>query len=223
MPAAYEACGCQARDYVAVDTRGKFIAGPYKSYSDAKIRADRAGGYVQFAAESAGEEVPVPVVEPQGCRPWIQIQKDPRAFDACMQLAQKLGPIEGHDRLYAIVREQMQREDQEVFYAILLDTQLQLRGLTEIARGARDRVPTPIPDIARSALTGAVHLGAMGLGVAHCHPSGKPHPSKADHEVTRSVETMCSTLGILFVDHIVVGSQSRGYYSFRAKKAFRPR
>jgi hypothetical protein len=37
-----------AHDYVAVNTRGRVIAGPFKYYDQAKHEADRAGGYVKF-------------------------------------------------------------------------------------------------------------------------------------------------------------------------------
>jgi hypothetical protein len=39
------------RDYVAVDTRGRTIAGPFTDYSDAKREANKARGYVKFATE----------------------------------------------------------------------------------------------------------------------------------------------------------------------------
>lgn len=39
----------QVRDYIAVDNRGKRIAGPSKDYDAMKRDADRAGGYVQFS------------------------------------------------------------------------------------------------------------------------------------------------------------------------------
>lgn len=38
-------------DYVAVDTRNRVIAGPFKDYSKAKTEADRAGGHVRFVMD----------------------------------------------------------------------------------------------------------------------------------------------------------------------------
>ena len=182
----------------------------------------RERSLVNVSEVAAGENMPY-VPEGQVCRPWVRMEKDPQAFNACMALAQKVGPLEGHDRLYEIVRQQMQREDQEVFYAIVLDTHLHLRAMSEISRGGRDRVPTPIPDLVRVATYQAVHYGGMGLGVAHCHPSGKPRPSDADKQVTEAVEAACNALGIMFVDHLVIGAVGYGYYSFRKKKIFNPR
>jgi hypothetical protein len=178
-----------------------------------------------FASEAAAPDGvaasdAMPVVEAgQVCRPWVRMEKDPQAYNACMKLAEKVGPIEGHERLYEICRQQMEREDVETYYAILFDTHLGLRAMSEIARGARDRVPTPMPDLARVALYQAVHYGAMGLAVAHCHPSGKARPSDADKQVTQAVEEACHAMGLLFVDHLVVGSKQ--YYSFKKKKIFK--
>jgi DNA repair protein RadC len=170
----------------------------------------------------AREQAPY-VEQGQVCRPWVRMEKDPLAFNACMKLADKVGPIEGHDRLHEILRQYMERQDQEVLVAIVLGTHLELRAMSEISRGGRDRVPTPMPDIARLAAYQAVHYGGMALGIAHTHPSGKPRPSQADREVTRAVEDVCAALGILFVDHLVIGSIEHGYYSFKSGKIHRPR
>jgi hypothetical protein len=153
------------------------------------------------------------------CGPWVKMEKDVTRFEACMQLADKIGPIEGHDSLYEFISPQMQREDVEVFYAIIVDTQMKPRGFVEIARGSRDSVMTPVPDTVRFAMQYAAHYGAMGLGIAHFHPSGKAKPSQADHHVTEAVKKGCEAVGICFLDHIVVGHGE--YHSFRAKKTFK--
>jgi hypothetical protein len=44
------------RDYVAVDHRGRPVFGPTKDYGEARRRADRARGYVKFAATRATRE-----------------------------------------------------------------------------------------------------------------------------------------------------------------------
>jgi hypothetical protein len=177
----------------------------------------------QRIAAEAGESTIVeqPMGDSNVCRPWMRIVKDPAAFSACMKLAAEVGAIEGHDKLYRILRDQMDREDQEVFVVALLDTQLHLRALSEVARGSRDRVPTPLPDVARVALHSAIAYGAMAVAVCHVHPSGKPNPSQADKEVTKAMRTGCESLGLLFLDHIVIGNGC--YYSFHVGKVFRPR
>ena len=164
-------------------------------------------GRVAVAAE-APTAVPV-------CGPWVRMEKDVARFEACQALSQQIGPVTGHDSLYRYIRPQMDKEDVEVYYAIIVDTQMQVRGFSEIARGARDSVMTPIPDTMRVAIHYAIQYGAMGLCIAHCHPSGIAKPSKADHGVTAAAKSGCEAVGICFLDHLIVGSKS--YYSFAAK------
>jgi hypothetical protein len=45
---AAERRGHSVRDYIAVDNRGRPLAPPFKDYGEAKRRADRAGGHVEF-------------------------------------------------------------------------------------------------------------------------------------------------------------------------------
>jgi|SRR5271157_5998776 len=199
------ACGCGAK------------ASPASVAKELTIKA--AGERLEAIAEplaqaaeplAAGES---PKAGTAVCMPWVRIERDVGRMRQCMKVAEKLGRIETSEQLYEIIRGQMEREDQEVYYVIALDTQLYLRGIAEIARGARDRVLTPIQDTVRYALAFALYYGAMGIAISHNHPSGKTRPSDADKEVTKAVQHACEINELLFVDHIIVGIN--GYYSFR--------
>jgi len=144
------------------------------------------------------------------CLPWVKIQRDPKRFRACLAQARKFGRITESEKFFDMVKDFMTAEDQEVFYVLLLDTQLQVRGISELARGARDRTLTPIPD----ALRVAIIDGAMAFCVAHNHPSGPCEPSKADRELTKDIKAGADAVGILMLDHIVVGASTKEYYSF---------
>lgn len=150
--------------------------------------------------------------EPHGkgptCLPWVKITRDPTRFRACLAEARKMGAITSSEKLYNVLKEYMTAEDVEVFYVVLLDTQLFVRGIGELARGARDRVQTPVPDILRLAIID----GAMAFAVAHNHPSGKATPSEADKELTKAILEGANAVDILLMDHIVVGADK--YYSF---------
>jgi hypothetical protein len=52
------------QDYVAVDTSGRVVGGPYKDYGEAKRHADRAGGYVQFTMRESRGALKSARVEP---------------------------------------------------------------------------------------------------------------------------------------------------------------
>ncbi len=44
------------------------------------------------------------------------------------------------------------------------------------------------------------------LAIAHNHPSGNPHPSRADLRTTRHLADLCNETGVKLVEHIIVGS-----------------
>lgn len=76
--------------------------------------------------------------------------------------------------------------------------------------GGRHGVALPLPSLARI----VVRTGASALVMVHNHPSGDPHPSRADIDATYAVWRMARMLGATLHDHLIVGSD--GLFSFRA-------
>lgn len=61
----------------------------------------------------------------------------------------------------------------------------------------------------------AFKAGAEEIIVAHNHPSGDPTPSKADIAATRELKDLAKRLGVVFLDHLVVGGgEDYGFVSF---------
>lgn len=60
---------------------------------------------------------------------------------------------------------------------------------------------------ARGVLQRTVSLGAGQLLLAHNHPSSSCIPSCRDLEETRKIKAMASTLGIRFLDHLIIGGR----------------
>lgn len=52
----------------------------------------------------------------------------------------------------------------------------------------------------------AVRWGARSIVVAHNHPSGDPTPSSADVDVTKRLREVAESLGVRFLDHLVIGA-----------------
>ena len=52
----------------------------------------------------------------------------------------------------------------------------------------------------------ALKAGAEEIIVAHNHPSGDPTPSKADVETTKKLKAGAGIVGLVFLDHLIVGS-----------------
>jgi len=144
-----------------------------------------------------------------GCRPWLKIERDEKKFEACMAIAEKIGPIDTSKRAFEILKEAVGSEDQEVFGAAYLDTHLYLRGLAETGRGEMDAVMAPVKPTLRLALQD----GITGVLIFHSHPTLYSKPSDSDKQVTKAFEEACVALDLFFVDHIIVGGWKE-YFSF---------
>jgi DNA repair protein RadC len=105
---------------------------------------------------------------------------------------------------------------QEAFYCIYLDRKNHPLGRHLITLGtATGTLVSP-----REVFRGAILANAVGLCVAHNHPSGDPAPSSADVQVTRALREAAKILQIELLDHVIVGDpksdpQGRGFFSFR--------
>jgi DNA repair protein RadC len=68
-------------------------------------------------------------------------------------------------------------------------------------RGTTNSAPIRVAEVFRD----AVRTNAVGIVVAHNHPSGDPSPSPEDIRVTRDIRSAGALLDIELLDHIVVG------------------
>lgn len=66
--------------------------------------------------------------------------------------------------------------------------------------GAADRSLIPVRDV----LSAVLGVGGTQLAVAHNHPSGSVEPSAADIEVTGRLRAAANTVGLRFLDHVIV-------------------
>jgi DNA repair protein RadC len=66
---------------------------------------------------------------------------------------------------------------------------------------------------AREVFKPAILCSAVRIVLLHNHPSGEPAPSPDDEILTRQLELAGMLLGIVIVDHVVVGFP--GYVSLR--------
>lgn len=97
----------------------------------------------------------------------------------------------------------------EEFHVLFLDRKNALIADETMGRGTVDHCPVYPREVARRALL----LNCSAILMVHNHPSGDPAPSKADIEMTRSVERAVQALGIVLHDHVVIGRG--GHTSFK--------
>ena len=58
----------------------------------------------------------------------------------------------------------------------------------------------------------AILDNAVGVIVAHNHPSGTLEPSRADIQITQRLKEVAKLVGIELLDHVIISKE--GYYSF---------
>ena len=66
----------------------------------------------------------------------------------------------------------------------------------------------------RKVIERALVQKASGFILAHNHPSGDPTPSAHDRELTQAVKAAVATVGIRFLDHLIIGESAP--FSFKA-------
>jgi DNA repair protein RadC len=126
-------------------------------------------------------------------------------------------PIRDPENAYRILVPLARGQQQEIFWALLLDTKNRLIGQPiETSRGLLDSSPVH----PREVFNKAVRYSAASVILAHNHPSGDPTPSKEDLDITRRLIEAARILGIRVVDHLIVGKPSPsapGFVSLREK------
>jgi DNA repair protein RadC len=138
---------------------------------------------------------------------------------AALGLAQRLAQDEARrrklcsaDDMAALVLPEMKLLEQEEMWVILLDTQFHLLGIERVFRGNVNGASVGFVEVFRP----AVEVGASTIVVVHNHPGGDPTPSKADVQVTKTLVSAGSVLGVEVLDHLIVGRE--GYVSMRERR-----
>lgn len=97
---------------------------------------------------------------------------------------------------------------QEQFICLYLNRANRILGAYEVSRGG---ITGTVAD-PRLILAVALKSGAVGIIIAHNHPSGNLKPSKSDELLTSKIKDGGQLLDIQLVDHLIVSSE--GYFSF---------
>ncbi len=110
--------------------------------------------------------------------------------------------------------EKLRHEEQENIIVLMLDSKNHPMGEPVLSKGtANAAMITP-----REIFMEALRFHAVSIILIHNHPSGDPNPSKNDLELTQRVSQAGKLVGILLLDHIVIGD--RKYISFREQQLF---
>lgn len=105
-------------------------------------------------------------------------------------------------------------EDKEQFRILFLDKKNKLIKDEVQQVGTVDHTPVYPREVVKRAL----ELSATAIILVHNHPSGDPTPSKADIEMTKTINEIAMSLGITVHDHIIIAKD--GHASLKGLKLF---
>ena len=101
-------------------------------------------------------------------------------------------------------------QTQECFWVLAYDAALNVRSVTEVARGSYSRVKVHLPAVYTAVLT----AGTDRFMVAHNHPTGEVKPTQKDIDLTVAIMAGANAVGLFFEDHLIVTPKA-GFFSFQ--------
>lgn len=109
--------------------------------------------------------------------------------------------------VYAACRD-LAELDHEEFWVLLLDAKNRLLRRVQVSVGGLSSTLVHPASVFKEAVREPAHA----VIAVHNHPSGAPAPSDEDINLTRRLCAAGNTLGIQFLDHVIIGRGA--WYSF---------
>jgi DNA repair protein RadC len=100
----------------------------------------------------------------------------------------------------------------EEFKMMFLDSRNQLISMESLKNGTVNRVIV----FPRKIVERALYNHAVGVIIAHNHPSGSIEPSVEDQSITETIKEALNTVDIKLLDHIIIGGNE--YFSFKENR-----
>lgn len=109
--------------------------------------------------------------------------------------------VESLDDIARLFIEDMRYEKREIFKALLLNPRGEIISIETVSVG--ELTSTLVHP--REVFSQAVKRSAAGIVFVHNHPSGNPEPSEEDIKTTERLVACGKLLGIVVIDHIIIG------------------
>lgn len=139
-------------------------------------------------------------------------RKDVAAEAARLAKIQNLKPIVSNSSaLIEYLKLVMMTRETEQLRVIFVDNKNRIIKDEVISEGIESQTAVFPRQIMRRTL----ELFATGIIVVHNHPTGQLRPSNADLVITRALAAAAETLDVRMLDHVIIGMDQPGYFSFR--------
>ena len=127
------------------------------------------------------------------------------------RLAEELEPrqkISETRDAFLYFRPRMQDLTVEECHLLMLNNHLEIINSVMLSHGGLVGASVDIRELLRHALLSQ----ATSVILCHNHPSGNLNPSREDDNLTERARKACQTMGIKFLDHLIVSDDK--YYSY---------
>lgn len=122
--------------------------------------------------------------------------------------AQKITKISCSRDTFELLYPLMGELQHEEFWIVYLNNSNKVIHKSQLSKGG---ITGTLVDV-RLVLKQALDLGAVGIILAHNHPSGALKPSAADKQITQKLKKASEALDIKILDHIILAQHH--YFSF---------
>ena len=120
----------------------------------------------------------------------------------------KVDKITSSKTAFEILQPVMGELEHEEFWILYLNNSNKVLQKSQLSKGG---ITGTLVDV-RIIMKQTLELGAVGLILAHNHPSGTLKPSKADKEITQKIKRASESLDIKVLDHLII--TQKDYFSF---------
>jgi DNA repair protein RadC len=122
--------------------------------------------------------------------------------------ALQLKKIESSHSVFELMQPIIGELPHEEFWIVYLNNSNKVIHKNQLSKGG---ITGTLVDV-RLVMKTAIEVGAIGLILAHNHPSGTLKPSEADKQITKKLKTAAESLDIKVLDHLIV--TEKAYFSF---------
>ena len=122
--------------------------------------------------------------------------------------ALQLKKIESSHSVFELMQPIIGELPHEEFWIVYLNNSNKVIHKNQLSKGG---ITGTLVDV-RLVMKTAIEVGAIGIILAHNHPSGTLKPSEADKQITKKLKTAAESLDIKVLDHLIV--TEKAYFSF---------